>query len=134
MTSTKFSDFSFDPFQSRPLSAFRETYQFCFSTNLDNSAYRLRECDSDNGVRVGVKLLRTSFMDWFMGGLKSNFIPKTPSSVTAQDVAALRSSPASMDDRQIHDLVNCVAYFAYVNRVVAGLGVLPGGREGTPGQ
>ena len=35
---------------------------------------------------------------------------------------------------QIHDLVNCVAYFAYVNRVVAGLGVIPGGREGKPGQ
>ena len=64
--------------------------------------------------------------------------PKTPSSVSAQDVASLRSFEAGgggvLDDRHIHDLVNCVAYFAYVNRVVAGLGVLPGGREGTPGQ
>ena len=49
-------------------------------------------------------------------------------------MASLRSPGVGLDDRQIHDLVNCVAYFAYVNRVVAGLGVLPGGREGEPGQ
>ena len=49
-------------------------------------------------------------------------------------MASLRSPGVGLDDRQIHDLVNCVAYFAYVNRVVAGLGVLPGGREGKPGQ
>ena len=46
----------------------------------------------------------------------------------------LRSPRVDLDDLQIHDLVNCVAYFAYANRVVAGLGVLPGGREGKPGQ
>ena len=41
---------------------------------------------------------------------------------------------ATQSDLEIHDVVNCVAYFAYVNRVVAGLGVRPGGREGEPGQ
>ena len=54
--------------------------------------------------------------------------------MSAQDVAMLRSPQIDLDDLQIHDLVNCVAYFAYANRVVAGLGVLPGGREGKPGQ
>ena len=62
------------------------------------------------------------------------FNPKTPSAVSAQDVAMLQSPQVVLRDREIHDLVNCVAYFAYVNRVVAGLGVLPGGREGKPGQ
>lgn len=39
-----------------------------------------------------------------------------------------------LSDNAVHDLVNCVAYFAYVNRVVAGLGVFPGGKEGAAGQ
>ena len=49
-------------------------------------------------------------------------------------MAALRSAPVALSDLEIHDVVNCVAYFAYINRVVAGLGVRPGGREGEPGQ
>jgi uncharacterized peroxidase-related enzyme len=59
-------------------------------------------------------------------------LTNTPSAVEPEDLAALRV--AGLDDREIHDLVNCVAYFAYANRIVAGLGVYPGGREGVAGQ
>ncbi len=51
--------------------------------------------------------------------------------MTREDADSLR--PA-LNDREIHDLVNVVAYFAYANRIVAGLGVRPGGREGPAGE
>ena len=41
---------------------------------------------------------------------------------------------AGLDDRAILDLAQCVGYFNYVNRIVAGLGVRLGEDEGTPGQ
>ena len=59
-------------------------------------------------------------------------LTKEPSAVDEDDLAAVRAE--GLDDREIHDLVNCVGYFAYANRIVAGLGVYPGGREGVAGQ
>ena len=56
-----------------------------------------------------------------------------PEQMSREDVDSLRHV-AGLDDREIHDLVNLVGYYAYVNRVVAGLGVRVGGREGAPGQ
>ena len=45
----------------------------------------------------------------------------TPSEMIADDVAALRS--AGFSDRDILDIVEVVAYYAYVNRIADGLGV-----------
>lgn len=44
-----------------------------------------------------------------------------PSRVTAGDVGALRK--VGLDDRDILDLCEVVAYYAYVNRIADGLGV-----------
>jgi len=45
----------------------------------------------------------------------------TPSEVTGDDIAALRN--AGLDDRDILDLCEVTAYYAYVNRIAEGLGV-----------
>ena len=45
----------------------------------------------------------------------------TPSSVTRDDIQALRAT--GLDDRAIHDACAIVAYFAFVNRMADGLGV-----------
>ncbi len=45
----------------------------------------------------------------------------TPGAMLEQDLAPLRQ--AGLNDRAILDLNQCVAYFAYVNRVADGLGV-----------
>lgn len=45
----------------------------------------------------------------------------SPASMTEDDVAALRS--VGFSDRDILDIVEVVAYYAYVNRVADGLGV-----------
>ena len=63
----------------------------------------------------------------------ARLLSREPSAVGAADVERVRAA-AALCDRGVHDLVNCTAYFAYANRVVAGLGVRPGGREGAPGQ
>eukprot|EP00035_Acanthoeca_spectabilis_P015613 m.312085 g.312085 ORF g.312085 m.312085 type:complete len:67 (+) comp16399_c0_seq2:530-730(+) len=55
-----------------------------------------------------------------------------PWNMNRDDAEALRM--AGLSDRAIHDLVNVVAYFAYSTRIVAGLGVVTGGREGELGQ
>ena len=44
-----------------------------------------------------------------------------PASVTRSDVAALRA--VGLDDRDILDLCEVTAYYAYVNRIAHGLGV-----------
>ena len=44
-----------------------------------------------------------------------------PQSIVADDIEALRE--AGFDDLGIHDIVACVSYFAYVNRIADGLGV-----------
>lgn len=45
----------------------------------------------------------------------------TPSEVDSTDVAALRAT--GFTDRDILDIVQVVAYYAYVNRIADGLGV-----------
>jgi uncharacterized peroxidase-related enzyme len=45
----------------------------------------------------------------------------SPASMTEDDIAALRS--VGFSDRDILDIVEVVAYYAYVNRVADGLGV-----------
>lgn len=44
-----------------------------------------------------------------------------PNEMIADDVGALRS--AGFSDRDILDIVEVVAYYAYVNRIAGGLGV-----------
>jgi uncharacterized peroxidase-related enzyme len=44
-----------------------------------------------------------------------------PGAVTEDDVAALRR--AGFDDRDILDICEVTAYYAYVNRIADGLGV-----------
>lgn len=44
-----------------------------------------------------------------------------PQDVAQADVEPLREQ--GFDDRAIHDLVCCVSYFAFVNRIADGLGV-----------
>jgi uncharacterized peroxidase-related enzyme len=48
-------------------------------------------------------------------------LTRTPGEVTADDVAALRA--AGLDDLEILDLNNIVAYYNYINRVANGLGL-----------
>jgi len=50
-------------------------------------------------------------------------VTRTPAGCTATDVDRLRS--AGWSDRAIHDAVQIVAYFNYINRVVDALGVEP---------
>ena len=47
-------------------------------------------------------------------------LTRTPESAQEDDVDALRV--AGLTDREIHDVTQVVAYFAYVNRIVLGLG------------
>lgn len=61
-------------------------------------------------------------------------LTREPWSVRESDVGALRA--AGFADRDIHDINQVVAYFAYVNRVAGGLGVGLDdyvGDESTPG-
>ncbi len=55
-----------------------------------------------------------------------------PSTLQRMDVDALRR--AGMTDREIHDVAQIAAYFAYANRIVLGLGVELGQSEGALGQ
>lgn len=49
-------------------------------------------------------------------------LTREPGAMTETDLIPLRE--AGLDDRAILDLNQCVAYFAYVNRVADGLGVV----------
>ncbi len=44
-----------------------------------------------------------------------------PQEVSEEDIEALRS--AGFTDRDIHDICEVAAYYAYVNRIADGLGV-----------
>ena len=48
-------------------------------------------------------------------------LTKTPAQVSDADVDALRS--AGFSDRDILDIVEVVAYYAYANRIADGLGI-----------
>lgn len=48
-------------------------------------------------------------------------LARSPEAVGAADVQRLRD--AGLDDRAIHDLCAIAAYYAFVNRIAAGLGV-----------
>ena len=48
-------------------------------------------------------------------------LTRQPASVKEADIEELRRE--GFDDRAIHDLVCCVSYFAFVNRIADGLGV-----------
>ncbi len=48
-------------------------------------------------------------------------LTKTPAAVADADVEALRS--AGFSDRDILDIVEVVAYYAYANRIADGLGI-----------
>jgi uncharacterized peroxidase-related enzyme len=48
-------------------------------------------------------------------------ITKHPSGMTASDIQALRD--CGLSDRAIHDAVQVISYFNYINRVADGLGI-----------
>ena len=54
-----------------------------------------------------------------------------PGAMAAKDLQALRS--AGLVDRELHDVVQVAAYFAYANRIVLGLGAELGVGEGPAG-
>ncbi len=59
-------------------------------------------------------------------------LARAPSTLQRSDTDALRRT--GMTDREIHDVAQIAAYFAYVNRIVLGLGVELGQSEGALGQ
>ena len=52
-------------------------------------------------------------------------LPRTPGEMTASDVEDLRAAGCS--DRDVLDIVEVTAYYAYANRSADGLGVEPEG-------
>ncbi len=48
-------------------------------------------------------------------------LTSAPQSISETDIGRLRA--VGFDDRGIHDIVCCVSYFAFVNRIADGLGV-----------
>ena len=59
-------------------------------------------------------------------------LTREPATMSADDVDALRQ--AGLSDREVHDVAHVAAYFAYVNRIVLGLGAELGTGEGMVGQ
>ena len=50
-------------------------------------------------------------------------LTRTPGAVAAVDVEELRAH--RWDDRAIHDAIQVIAYFNYVNRIAEGVGIEP---------
>jgi uncharacterized peroxidase-related enzyme len=50
-------------------------------------------------------------------------LTRTPAAVGAPDVAALRAQ--GWDDEAIHDAIQVIAYFNYINRIAEGVGIGP---------
>lgn len=70
--------------------------------------------------------------DWQCAGLDAateallwygDKLTRRPAAVTAYDVEKLRQ--AGWSDRAVHDAVQVIGFFNYINRVAAGLGVEP---------
>jgi len=68
--------------------------------------------------------------DWATAGLDdrraailhfAETLTRTPSSMSPEDVGALRS--AGFTDRDVLDIVEVIAYYAYANRIADGLGI-----------
>ncbi len=59
-------------------------------------------------------------------------LARAPSTLLRMDVDALRR--VGMTDREIHDVAQVAAYFAYANRIVLGLGAELERGEGALGQ
>ena len=62
-------------------------------------------------------------------------LTRAPASITQADIEALRAH--GFDDRAIHDAVQTIAYFNYINRIADGLGVdletfVPAWEQGKP--
>lgn len=64
---------------------------------------------------AGLDPRRTALLDYAVK------LTRTPSSVVAQDVEALRD--AGLSDTDVLHLAELVGYYAYVNRIADGLGV-----------
>jgi uncharacterized peroxidase-related enzyme len=86
----------------------------------------LRRLSKDDGWAKSVAL------DWHTAELEpadraladyAATLTRQPPSTTEADVEALRD--AGFDDRAIHDACAVAAYFAFANRIIAGLGVQP---------
>ena len=50
-------------------------------------------------------------------------LTRTPAAMSGADVAVLRGH--GWDDRAIHDAIQVIAYFNYINRVAEGVGIDP---------
>ena len=50
-------------------------------------------------------------------------LTKEPASITKRDVSDFRARHAELTDHMLHDIVQVVSYFNYVNRLADGLGV-----------
>lgn len=70
--------------------------------------------------------------DWRQAPLSGRFgrlvefaekVTRSPAACTESDIAELRA--ADWSDEAIHDAVQVIAYFNYINRVAEGLGVAP---------
>ena len=75
-------------------------------------------------------LLERIELDWRAAGLDdrrraileyAEKLTRTPAAMARADVAALRS--AGLSDRDVLDVAEVTAYYAYVNRIADGLGV-----------
>ncbi len=59
-------------------------------------------------------------------------LTRTPAEITQADIDAMRA--AGLTDREILDVAQVAAYFAYANRIVLGLGAKLGEGEGPAGE
>ena len=50
-------------------------------------------------------------------------LTKEPASITKRDVSDFRARHAELTDHMLHDIVQVVSYFNYVNRLADGLGI-----------
>ena len=85
------------------------------------------------GLRLLLKddaLLERIESDWVTAGLDdrrsamlqfAETLTRTPGAMKPEDIEALRS--AGFSDRDVLDIVEVIAYYAYANRIADGLGI-----------